>query len=83
MSGDLPDLGPSPLESTLSQENVRAYEEALARLPPRQQEAVMLRVEMGFSYEEVAAAVGNPSANAARMMVVRALRRLMEEIREP
>jgi RNA polymerase sigma-70 factor (ECF subfamily) len=38
----------------------------------------MLRVEMGFTYPEIAQAIGAPSANAARMTVVRALARLAE-----
>jgi len=39
------------------------------------------RVEFGMSYEEVAEVLGKPSANAARMAVVRALVRLAEEMK--
>jgi DNA-directed RNA polymerase specialized sigma24 family protein len=35
---------------------------------------------MGYSYEEIAEALGNASPNAARMMVVRALLRLSREM---
>ena len=38
---------------------------------------------MGFSYEEVAEAIGSPSVDAARMLVTRALTRLAETMREP
>jgi len=63
---------------TVGIETLMAYEAALATLPESQQEAVILRVEFGFSYDEVAGAIGSPSANAARMTVTRALERLAE-----
>ncbi len=79
---DLPLPGPSPLERAIGRERLEAYEEALATLPETQQEAVVLRVEMGFTHAEVANAVGCPSPNAARMMVARALVRLAEVMDE-
>ena len=72
------DIAPSPLEQAIGREKLRAYESALDRLPDRQQEAVVMRVELGLTHAEVAAAVGCPSANAARMMVSRALVRIAE-----
>lgn len=62
----------SPLLST--------YEAALASLSERDREAVILRVEFGYSHDEIAEAIGSPSANAARMTVARALVRLAEEM---
>jgi DNA-directed RNA polymerase specialized sigma24 family protein len=38
-------------------------------------------VELGMSFEEVAAATGRPSADAARKAVSRALLRLADEMR--
>ena len=38
----------------------------------------MLRIELGFTYVEIATFLGSPSANAARMVVTRALARLAE-----
>jgi RNA polymerase sigma-70 factor (ECF subfamily) len=52
------------------------YEKALATLAPEQREAVILRVEFGFSYAETAAALDKPSADAARVFVARALEKL-------
>ena len=49
-------------------------------LGERDREAVILRVEFGYSHEEIAEAIGSPSANAARMTVARALVRLAEEM---
>ena len=80
LSEELADGTPSPVERAVGREVVEAYETALARLGEVQQEAVIMRVEMGFSYQEIAAALGRPSANAARMTVSRALLRLAEEM---
>jgi RNA polymerase sigma-70 factor (ECF subfamily) len=55
-----------------------AYERALEQLTEEQQEAVILRIEFGYSHQEIAAAIGSPTANAARMTVSRALVRLAE-----
>jgi RNA polymerase sigma-70 factor (ECF subfamily) len=70
--------GASPLEQAIAKELFEDYEAAVARLSDRQQEAVMLRVELGFTYGQIAEATGHPSADAARMFVARALVRLAE-----
>ena len=62
-------------------EVVAQYEAALQSLPDTQREAVMLRVEFGYAYADIAEAVGSPSANAARMMVSRALVQVAEKMR--
>lgn len=59
-------------------DTIREYEAALEKLPEIQQQAVLLRVEFGYSHQEIAEAIGSPSANAARMTVTRALARLAE-----
>ncbi len=74
----LPDSLPSVVEQTIGQEAVSQYEEALASLPEAQREAVILRIEFGFTYPEIASATERASANAARMMVSRALVKLVE-----
>lgn len=75
------DGGPSPLELVMDRDDLARYEAALARLRPLYQEAVIARIEMQSSYEEIAQALGKPNANAARSLVVRALYRLYEEMR--
>lgn len=57
---------------------VAAYEAALEKLSPALRDAVVLRVEFGMSFPEVAAELGMASANAARMRVSRALVELSE-----
>jgi RNA polymerase sigma-70 factor (ECF subfamily) len=73
---------PSPLEETIGGETLDRYEAALTQLPDRHREAVVLRIELGFTHQQVADAVGCPSDSAARMMVSRALAQLAEKMNE-
>jgi RNA polymerase sigma-70 factor (ECF subfamily) len=70
----------SPLEQAISGEAVGRYQEALARLGPEQREAIIGRVELGYTYQELAEALGKPTAEAARKTAQRALVRLVEEM---
>jgi RNA polymerase sigma-70 factor (ECF subfamily) len=74
------DEGASPLEQAIGREALTRYEAALARLRPAEREVVIARVEMGQSYQQIAAGHGRASADAARMAVSRALLRLAEEM---
>jgi RNA polymerase sigma factor (sigma-70 family) len=78
---NLTDPAPSPLEAAIGTETLERYERALTTLSTEQREAVILRVELGYSYEEVAQALGRPSANAARLLVARALVKLAEQMK--
>jgi DNA-directed RNA polymerase specialized sigma24 family protein len=60
----------------IGKEVMDAYEDGLAALPDAMQEAVILRLEFGFTHRQIADALGSPSPNAARMLVSRALVRL-------
>lgn len=77
---ELQESGPSPLEAAIGKDFVQAYEHALGRLSAAHREAIVLRLEMGYSYEEIAEALGSASPNAARMVVVRALLKLSREM---
>ena len=72
------DEGRSPLEEAVGREILDAYERGLSLLSDREAEAVVLRLELGFSHTEVAEAIGSPSPDAARMLVTRALLQLAE-----
>jgi len=76
----LPAVDASPLEEAIGTEIMTTYEEALDRLRPDEREAVVGRIEMGLSYDELADVLERPTANAARSAVVRALVRLAEEM---
>ena len=71
----------SPLEQAIGREAVQSYEQALERLRPEEREAVIGRVELGLTYEELAEALGKPTADAARKASERALVRLAEEMK--
>lgn len=71
----------SPLEQAIGQEAVERYERALERLKPEEREAIIARVEVGYSYEELAEALGKPTPDAARKAAQRALVRLAEEMK--
>jgi RNA polymerase sigma-70 factor (ECF subfamily) len=79
---DLPDVDPTPLEELIGRETLEAYESALMQLNEMQREAVLLSIELGFTHQEVAEAIGCPTANAARMVVSRALVRMAEIMRD-
>lgn len=81
VSEQLADAGASPLELAIGSENHQRYEAALSRLRDEDREAIVARVELQYGYEDLAVALGKPTANAARVAVTRALRRLAEEMR--
>jgi RNA polymerase sigma factor (sigma-70 family) len=79
-----PDEGPghemSPLEVLIGKESLERYERGLASLRPEEREVIIGRIEMGYSYAELADALGRPSADAARKAAERALVRLVEQM---
>jgi RNA polymerase sigma-70 factor (ECF subfamily) len=75
-----PDVSASPLEEAIGREALERYEGALHRLRPEEREVIIARVELGQSYQQIAAGHGKASADAARMAVSRALVRLAEEM---
>lgn len=79
----VPDAEPSPLEVLIGKDVEERYEQALGRLTPEQAEAVLMRIELGFTYEQIREAMGGPSPDAARMLVARGLLRLSELIDDP
>jgi RNA polymerase sigma-70 factor (ECF subfamily) len=74
------DSADSPLEHAIGREAVERYEKALQLLTPDEREAIIARVEMGYTYEEIAEALGKPSPEAARKAARRALERLAQEM---
>jgi len=74
------DPGPSPLEMVIDVDNLDRYERALARLDAPDREAIICRVEMNYSYEELAVVLNKPTPAAARMAVTRAVKRLAKEM---
>jgi RNA polymerase sigma-70 factor (ECF subfamily) len=74
------DRGRSPLQHVIGQETLESYERALARLGPGEREAIIGRLEMGYSYDELATVLGKGTPEAARKAAQRALVHLAEEM---
>lgn len=68
----------SPLQAAVGRETFEQYEAALETLGEAEREAVIARVELGSTYEEIATLLDKPSADAARMTVSRALTKLAQ-----
>jgi RNA polymerase sigma factor (sigma-70 family) len=71
------DRTPSPLESAIGADLLDRYDRALAKLSEDERRLLHLRVELDFSYPEIAA-IMERSPDAARMAAQRALRKLAE-----
>jgi RNA polymerase sigma-70 factor (ECF subfamily) len=76
------DEGTSPLEAAVAKQTLERYDAALQRLKPDEREAVVSRVEFNLTYAEIAEVMGKPTSDAARMLVVRSLVRLAEEMKK-
>ncbi len=76
----LPSPGPSAIEEMVGAQTLAAYEKALEGLSETKRLAVLMRVEFDMSYEQIAAELEQPSANATRMMVSRALDAVANEL---
>jgi RNA polymerase sigma factor (sigma-70 family) len=73
---DAPGAAISPLEAAIGAQKLQRYEAALASLSVTDREAIIGRLELGLSFQELADAMRKPSADAARVAVTRALVRL-------
>jgi RNA polymerase sigma factor (sigma-70 family) len=71
-----PDRAPSALDHAIRSQYDERFRAALTRLEPDERELVVGRVELQLSYEELAAATGRPTAEAARAAARRAVLKL-------
>jgi RNA polymerase sigma-70 factor (ECF subfamily) len=70
----------SPLESAIEAESYERYRKALSTMTSRHRELVVARVELQWSLAEIAQRFGMRTADAARMAVSRALKRLSAQM---
>jgi len=75
----LVDAQDSAIEQLVGRERLHAYESAVAELNKRQQELIVMRLEFGMSYPEIALETGD-SPDSVRMALGRALKNLTERI---
>jgi RNA polymerase sigma factor (sigma-70 family) len=73
----------SPLEAAMGAETFARYNAALETLSEQEREAVIARLELGCSYQEIADLVDKPTPDAARMAVTRAVARVAELMTSP
>jgi len=77
---DVAAAGTSPLDAAISVEAFERYDNALRSLKKAERELIVLRLELEFTFPEIAETVGKPSPDAARMAVVRAIERLADKM---
>ncbi|MEM1091708.1 MAG: sigma-70 family RNA polymerase sigma factor [Pseudomonadota bacterium] len=70
----------SVVENAVGGELMSAYEDSLSKLPEEKRVAIIMRIEFGMTYEEIARELERSSANSTRMMIVRALAELAENM---
>jgi RNA polymerase sigma-70 factor, ECF subfamily len=80
LSDRIVDERTSPLEAAIGREDLARYEAALQRLSASDREAVVARLELQQTYEQLAIVLNKPSGEAARMAVTRAIKRLADEM---
>jgi RNA polymerase sigma factor (sigma-70 family) len=81
LDSTITDEAPSPLDEAIGADLQERYERALATLSDDERALVVARVELGYSYEQIAVALEKPSADAARMAIGRLLVRLADAMR--
>jgi RNA polymerase sigma-70 factor (ECF subfamily) len=77
--GEAVDENPSPSVRAMAAEQTAALEHALNRLPDDYREVLSLRYQGDLSFEEIGQRLGR-SANAARKLWLRAVRKLEQEL---
>lgn len=82
LSDNQPDEA-SVVEQAIGTELLEDYEQALETLNPQERQAVILRLEFGMTFPEIAAELDSPSANAVRMTISRAVAKLAGAMQVP
>ncbi len=80
LDDNLPDGHQSPLDLTIDRDKVRAYRAALLTLSHDDRLAIVMRLERGEGYDAIAARLGKPTPNAARVAVARAMFKLAKHM---
>jgi RNA polymerase sigma-70 factor (ECF subfamily) len=78
---ELVDRG-SALESLVGRENLLAYEQALAKLPPEHRGLVAMRFEFGMSFVEIAGELGE-TPDGVRVKLNRVLKKMIVTLDAP
>ena len=76
LADDPPDLALSPLETTLDAERAALYKGALAALDDADRMLIVGRLELDYTYEQLALISDRPTPEAARKALRRAVMKL-------
>jgi RNA polymerase sigma-70 factor (ECF subfamily) len=80
LDDDLPDKALSPFDLTLDSERTERYKRALSMLDEGDRMLIVGRLEMGYTYEQLATTTGRATAEAARKALRRAVVKLAERM---
>lgn len=80
LADDLAHDGDGPAREASAREFEELVRSRIDRLPPTQRATLLLRLDQGLSYQEIAYVLGS-TRNAVRMNLVAARKRLAEELR--
>ena len=83
LDSEIPSDDRSPLEHAVGRQRIARYEVALARLDADEREAVVARLEFGFTHLELAAALGKATPDAARKLCRKAIDKLLSHMQQP
>lgn len=78
--GDIEDGDPSPLDAAMEAERERRYKQALATLSETDRTLIVARLEMNYTYEQLALITDRASPDAARKALRRAVMKLAERM---
>jgi RNA polymerase sigma factor (sigma-70 family) len=79
----LPSDAPTPLDFAVGRRRLARYESALEQLSVDERDAVVARLEFGFTHRELAAALGKHTPDAARKLCAKAMHRLLQLMQDP
>lgn len=77
---DAPSSDLSPFDEALGGEERARFDAAFSKLAVEDQDLIFMRMELGFSYEDIAVMLGRSTPNAVRVAARRALLRLAREM---
>jgi len=76
VASEMTPRSPSPHETLEGREDRDRYFAGLQRLSPADRDLIVARVDLGYSYEQIALMTYRSSRDAARMAITRALKKL-------
>jgi RNA polymerase sigma-70 factor (ECF subfamily) len=80
LDSQAPGHAPSPLDLAIDAQARERYTRGLSRLSPTDQELIVGRLELGYSYEQLASVTGRCGPEAVRIAVRRAVLKLAAEM---